>query len=47
MWMTWRNNEENLLLFLNHINSIHTRIQFTMEMKANGKLAFLNVFDKD
>ena len=34
---------EKLEKFLNHLNGLHRNIQFTMEMKRDGHLAFLHI----
>ena len=42
-FVVWSHSEEELQIFLDHLKSIHTRTHFTMEMEADGKLAFLDV----
>lgn len=42
-FVVWSHGEKELEIFLRHLNSIHPRIQFTMEKEANGKLPFLDV----
>lgn len=42
-FVVWSHGEEELLAFLQHLNSVHDRIQFTMERESGGKLAFLDV----
>ncbi|XP_062837651.1 uncharacterized protein LOC134299269 [Anolis carolinensis] len=39
----WSHGEEELSKFLDHLNSIHPNIQFTMEKEKEGKLPFLDV----
>ena len=43
VFAVWSHGEVKLCEFLEHINSIHPKIQFTMEMEENGKLPFLDV----
>ena len=42
-FVIWSHRWEKLEKFLNHINSIHPNIQFTMETENNRKLSFLDV----
>ena len=42
-FVIWSHGREKLERFLNHINSIHPYIQFTMETENNRKLSFLDV----
>nr|XP_060622650.1 uncharacterized protein LOC132769734 [Anolis sagrei ordinatus] len=39
----WSHGEEELNRFLEHLNSIHPNIQFTMEKEKEGRLPFLDV----
>nr|XP_060617816.1 uncharacterized protein LOC132767173 [Anolis sagrei ordinatus] len=39
----WSHGEEELSRFLDHLNSIHPNIQFTMEKENEGRLPFLDV----
>ncbi|XP_054723405.1 uncharacterized protein LOC129233402 [Uloborus diversus] len=39
----WSYGEEDLQLFLQHLNNIHPRFQFTMEKESNNQLPFLDV----
>nr|XP_060615668.1 uncharacterized protein LOC132765391 [Anolis sagrei ordinatus] len=39
----WSHGEEELNRFLDHLNSIHPNIQFTMEKENEGRLPFLDV----
>ncbi|XP_055837264.1 uncharacterized protein LOC129905732 [Episyrphus balteatus] len=36
-------NKNDVDTFLNHLNSVHSKIQFTMEIEENNTLAFLDV----
>ena len=42
-FVVWGHGEEELHHFLDLLNSVHQRIQFTMEKDADGKLAFLDL----
>ena len=39
----WNHGGEKLEEFLNHLNTIHLNIQFTMEKEIEGQLPFLDV----
>ena len=39
----WNHGEEKLEEFLNHLNSIHPNLQFTMEKEIDGQLPSLDV----
>jgi hypothetical protein len=42
-FIIWPHGPDELKAFLNHLNSIHQCIQFTMETKREGHLPFLDV----
>jgi hypothetical protein len=42
-YMVWPHGEEELREFLDHVNSIHHNIKFTMEVEKNRSLLFLDV----
>ena len=42
-FVIWSHGREKLDKFLNHINTIHPNIQFTMETEKNRRLSFLDV----
>ena len=42
-FVIWPHNSSSLQDFLSHINSLHDRIEFTMEMEVNNSIAFLDV----
>jgi hypothetical protein len=41
-FVTWPHGPDKLKEFLDHLNSIHTSIQFTMEIESEGHLPFLD-----
>jgi hypothetical protein len=43
-FVIWPHSPDRMKDFLNHLNSIHQCIQFTMEMESNDHLSLL---DKD
>ncbi|XP_021918637.1 uncharacterized protein LOC110829329 [Zootermopsis nevadensis] len=43
MFVIWPLGPGKLAEFLNHLNSIHESIQFTMETEKNGHLPFLDI----
>ena len=42
-FVIWEHGQENLQLFLDHLNGLHSNIQFTMEQEKNGSISFLDV----
>ncbi|XP_077778802.1 uncharacterized protein LOC144326219 [Podarcis muralis] len=42
-FVIWPHGKEKLDSFLTHLNSLHPKIQFTMEIEANNQLPFLDV----
>jgi hypothetical protein len=42
-FVVWSHGEEELVRFLDHLNSVHPKIQFTMEREADNELSFLDV----
>lgn len=42
-FVVWSHGDTELNKFLEHLNSIHPNIQFTMEVENNGELPFLDV----
>ncbi|KAJ8910270.1 hypothetical protein NQ315_014004 [Exocentrus adspersus] len=42
-FVIWPHGRDRLQEFLGHLNSINSRIQFTMEVEEDGKLLFLDV----
>ena len=43
-FVVWQHGENHLGEFLEHLNGLHTRIDFTMEEEVSGKLPFLDVY---
>jgi hypothetical protein len=42
-FVVWQHGRQNLDAFLDHLNSQHENIKFTMEIEVNGTLPFLDV----
>ena len=42
-FVIWQHGQDNLGLFLEHLNGLHRCIQFTMEQERNGNISFLDV----
>ena len=42
-FVIWQHGQEKLCLFLEHLNGLHSNIQFTMEQERNGSISFLDV----
>src|SRR5699024_2324993 len=42
-FVVWPHGRDLLNVFLQHINSIHPNIKFTMEVEKDNKLSFLDV----
>jgi hypothetical protein len=42
-FVIWPHGQEKLTEFLNHLNRLHNKIQFTMEIEAEGHLPFLDI----
>ena len=42
-FIIWQHGQDNLQLFLEHLNGLHSSIQFTMEQERNGNISFLDV----
>ena len=42
-FVIWPHNNSSLQEFLSHINGLHDRIKFTMEIENNNSIAFLDV----
>jgi len=41
-FVIWAHGQEKLTEFLNHLNGLHNKIQFTMEKEEEGYLSFLD-----
>ena len=39
----WPHGQKKLAEFLNHLNGLHNKIQFTMEKEKEGHLPFLDI----
>ncbi|XP_038061747.1 uncharacterized protein LOC119732358 [Patiria miniata] len=42
-FVIWQHGQDNLQLFLEHLNKLHSSIQFTMEQERDGYISFLDV----
>ena len=42
-FVIWSHGQEKLMEFLNHLNGIHNKIQFTVETEEAGHLLFLDI----
>jgi hypothetical protein len=42
-FVVWTHGQEELHRFLQHLNTIHSNIKFTMEVEKNNTLPFLDV----
>jgi hypothetical protein len=42
-FVIWPHGQDRLQDFLNHINGLHKKIQFTMEIEKDGHLPFLDI----
>ena len=42
-FVIWPNGQDKLQEFLNHLNGLHKKIQFTIETETNGHLPFLDI----
>jgi hypothetical protein len=45
-WFIWEYSLQDLLTFIEHLNSLHPQIQWTFELEKNGMLNFLDVLVK-
>jgi hypothetical protein len=45
-FVVWTHGKEELHGFLQHLNTIHSNIKFTMEVEKNNTLPFLDAGDK-
>jgi hypothetical protein len=45
-FVVWPRGEEELQIFFQHLNSLHSNIKFTIETGINNRLAFLDVLVK-
>ncbi|XP_022110020.1 uncharacterized protein LOC110989744 [Acanthaster planci] len=42
-FVIWQHGQDNLRLFLKHLNGLHSSIQFTTEQERNGNISFFDV----
>ena len=42
-FVIWNHEDKELNIFLRHLNSLHSNIEFTMEIEADSSLPFLDV----
>ena len=42
-FVIWQHGQDKLQLFLEHLNGLHSRIQFTMDQEKDGNIPFLDV----
>ena len=42
-FVVWQHSQDKLQLFLEHLNGLQSRIQFTMHQEKDGNIPFLDV----